>query len=393
MNLPRVPLESPRPVAWFAALRVAIVAATLAALAAFDVPERAALILLAALAAPLALAVLLLADRRPALALNPAVALVDLAILAVAEAISPDTYGAVRFLALFLVAAHAHFQGELRGVAIAAAAVILLVPIAALGDPPVDGAVLAFYETLFAASALSAGLFMGRLRTSESTGRLRARELSRRVLEAESKVRRRLAEEIHDGPVQELASLDMMLEAVRRALERGDGARAAEVLEEARALTERNIASLREEMVGLGPYALDELSLDAAIEQCAPVWSRRFGVPVELRLARLELSNEVCGFFFGIAQEAVANAGRHAQADAVTVTVSRSGDEVELRVRDDGRGFPEDRTFGGEQPGHIGIASMRERAELAGGALRIETDDSGTTVVATAPLVGVNGSG
>jgi signal transduction histidine kinase len=383
----RLPLESARPIQWFAALRVATVAVTLIGLAVFEVPQRNELIVLAAaVAAPLALGVLFLAARAPSLTLHPAIALIDLTILAVAEAIEPAVYGPVRFLALFLIAAHAHFQGELRGVAIAIAGVILLVPIAVAGDPPVSGDLLGFYETLFAASAISAGLFVGRLRSAESTGRLRARELSRRVLEAEGQVRRRLAGAIHDGPVQELVSLDLMLDAARRSLERGDTTTATSTLEDARKLAEHSIGALREEIVSLGPYALDELSLDAAIEQCAPVWSRRFGVPVELRLERLDLSNDLCGFLFGIAQEAVANAGRHADATRVDVSVKRREDEVELRVSDDGRGFDGTDPLGPEEPGHIGLATMRERAELAGGRLVIDTGEHGTTVSVRAPL-------
>ena len=389
MNRPRVPIESAEPIVWFAALRVAIVAIALGSLAALEVPHRDELIVLvAAVAAPFALGVLLLAERRPVLALSPFIALIDLAILAAAEAISPDMYGAVRFLALFLIASHAHFQGELRGLAIAVAAVILLVPLAAGGDAPVSGGLLAFYEILFAASALAAGFFMGRLRTAESTGRLRARELSRRVIEAEAGVRRRLAEAIHDGPVQELVSLGMILDAAHRALERGDKARADELLVEAATLTERNIGSLREEIVGLGPYALEELTLTAAIEQCAPVWSRRYGMPIELDLANVDLPNDVCGSLFGIAQEAVANAGRHAGARTVTVRVRESGGTVELSVHDDGRGFGPESPLGPDQPGHIGIATMRERAELAGGALYIETGERGTTVTARTPVSG-----
>src|SRR3954453_16190373 len=138
--MPRVPLESPRPVLWFAELRVAMVAVALIALALFDFPNPHRLIVLvAAVAAPLALGTLFLAQRRPALALHPAIALIDLGILAVGEAIAPESYAAVHFLALFLVAAHAHFQGEFRGVAIALAAVILLVPIAVSTDGPVSG--------------------------------------------------------------------------------------------------------------------------------------------------------------------------------------------------------------------------------------------------------------
>jgi two-component system NarL family sensor kinase len=384
----RVPIESPQPIIWFAALRVAMVAVALASLAVFDVPNRDRLIVLVAvLAAPLALGVLLLARRSPALALHPAIALMDLAILALAEALVPSSYGAVHFLALFLVAAHAHFQGAARGVAIAAAASILLVPIAIRNDDPVSDGLLAFYETLFTASALAAGYFMGRLRTAESTGRLRARELSRRVMDAESKVRRRLAEALHDGPVQELVSLDMVLSAARAALDRGDSARADELLVEASKMAERNIGTLRDEIVSLGPYALEELTVDVAIEQCAPVWAKRFGIEVDLKLERIDLSNQLCGSLFSIAQEAVANAGRHAGADQVTVSVARVNGSVELRVRDDGHGFTGAPPFASDDPGHIGLATMRERAELAEGTLTIETGDGGTTVLVRVPYV------
>src|SRR5689334_9187929 len=136
----RVPIESARPIVWFAAIRVAIVAVVLVALALFDFPDREQLIVLtAAVAAPLALGILFLAQSRPTLALSPVIPLLDLAILAVAEAIAPASYAGIHFLALFVVAAHAHLQGEFRGVAIAIAAIILLVPISATSDVPVGG--------------------------------------------------------------------------------------------------------------------------------------------------------------------------------------------------------------------------------------------------------------
>ena len=382
----RVPIESARPILWFAWLRVAMVAIALVGLAVLDVPDRERLlVLVAAAAVPLALGVLVLAMRAPSLALNPVVGLIDLAILAVAEAIAPDTYAVVRFLALFLVAAHAEFLGELRGVALAVAAAVLLVPIAATTDAPVSGELLVFYETLFVASLLAAGLLMGRLRTAESTSRLRARELSRRAIEAESKVRRRLAESIHDGPVQELVSLDMVLDATRRAIERGDSERAEELLAEAGDMVERNVGSLRDEIISLGPYALDELTLDAAIEQCAPVWAKRYELEIELDLDRVDLANEICGSLFGIAQEAVVNAGRHAEARRVTVSVRRHDSQVELVVTDDGRGFEHEPPLESGDAGHIGLASMRERAELSEGELQIETGADGTTVRAVVP--------
>src|SRR5690349_5686817 len=120
MSTRRLPIGSLAPVAGFGLLRVGIVAVTIVALLLVDFPDRDALLVVAAaVALPYALAVAFFARRAPVVALNPAIALVDLGLLAAAEAIAPASYAAVRFVALFLVAAHAHFQGEFRGVAIA----------------------------------------------------------------------------------------------------------------------------------------------------------------------------------------------------------------------------------------------------------------------------------
>jgi signal transduction histidine kinase len=193
--------------------------------------------------------------------------------------------------------------------------------------------------------------------------------------------------------VQELVGLDILLATMRNALANGDLKRAEELLAEAREISQRNVTTLREEMINLGPYAFDELSVDTALEQCIPVWSRRYGFEVEPSLERLDLSNEVCGALFGIAQEAVANAGRHAQARHVWVTLRRHGDEVELRVRDDGRGFDGEQPLGVGEAGHIGLASMRERAELIDGSLAIETGPEGSEIVVRAPIASRGGEG
>jgi signal transduction histidine kinase len=388
MRLNRVPVESIAPVAWFGLLRICLAAAGVAAVLVFDVPERGKLLLLSgAVALPWAIAVRVMVIRNPRLTLNPLIALVDLLILALVEIVVPQSYAGVCFLVVFLVAAHAQLQGEQIGVALAVLAIAIFVPIAAATNGPVSGGLLAFYEVLFAASVLSGGLFMGRLRTAESTGRLRARELSRRTMEAEGQVRRRLAESLHDGPVQELVSLDMMLDAARRALEREKPERASELIEEARQVAERNIGALRDEMVGLGPYAFDELTVDAALEQCIPTWGRRYGIEIGMTLERIDLANEACGSLFGIAQEAVANAGRHSGARNVSIHLRTVDGDVELRVSDDGRGFDDgEQPLGPNEPGHIGLATMRERAELIGGRLVIRTSDKGSTVIARVPL-------
>jgi two-component system NarL family sensor kinase len=205
------------------------------------------------------------------------------------------------------------------------------------------------------------------------------------MIETESEIRRRVAESIHDGPVQELVSLDMILSAVASAAERGDTDSARSMLEEARAIAERNIQALRDEIVGLGPYAFRELSFETAISDCVPVWHRRYGLEVRLDLEPVALSPEVSGPLFQIAQEAVTNAGRHADAEHVTVSLSQTNGQILLRVADDGKGFGDVWPLADDSAGHIGLSSMRERAEMVHGTLTINSGGRGTVVTVRLP--------
>jgi two-component system NarL family sensor kinase len=386
----RLPIESTQPLLVFAVARLAIVVAALGALVVLGFPyggEGAAV--MGGLALPWSLACLALARRDPALLLNALVPAVDLLILLALELVAPDTYGAVRAAALFLIAAHAHFQGELRGVAIAlGGAVALVIASAVRGDTPVSGDLKAFYETVFVVSALATGLVVGRLRTAESASRLRARSLSRRTIQAEGRVRRRVAEVLHDGPIQELIGLDMMLSSARKAASEGRDQDAVGLIDQARLLTERNVSALRDELINLGPYAFDELAFDTAIENCLPIWKRRYGFEVMASLERVDLPPDLKGDLFGIVQEAVVNAGKHSGADAVSINMRQVASVLELRVADNGRGFGDIDPLGSGEPGHLGLAMMRERAELLDGKLDIATSERGTRVLVIVPWNG-----
>jgi signal transduction histidine kinase len=383
----RIPIESAAPIVVLAIARlaVALVALTAVAVVGFPYEGRAAAVL--AVFVVWSAGVLALARRDPDRVTSPMVAAGDFALLLALELVAPDTLGAVRLAALFLIAAHAHFQGERRGVAIAAiGSTVLVVGSALRGDSSLDSDLLTFYEAVFMLSALATAVVVGLLRTSESASRLRARKLSRRTMQAESEVRRRVAESIHDGPVQELIGLDMILSAAHNAAENGRGDEAAGLIDEARELGIRNLRALRDEIVDLGPYAFQEISFEVAIENCLPVWHRRYDFEVGLAIERIEMPPEMRGHLFRIAQEAVVNAGRHAEANAVSISLRTVGSQVELRVTDDGHGFDGTDPLGAGEPGHLGLASMRERAELMDGTLDVETSDRGTRVLVLAPL-------
>jgi len=387
--LKRLPTESWRPMVVFAQVRLglALTTALMAVLFGFPYGGSVAAVV-ACVAVPWSLLILILARRRRDAALNPAVAIGDLTMLAIIALIVPEAYGPVRFLALALLAVHAHFQGERIGIAVALFGIGALVVPSALsdgGDGAVEGERLAFYEATFAAATLMTVALVGRFRTEESASRLRARELTRRTLKRENEVRRKLSEALHDGPVQELIGLDMTLASARYAAEQGDQERAAELLHEAGEVTRHNIRALRDEMLDLGPYAYKEISFESAVERCVPVWERRFQLCAELDIEPLELPPELEGELFRITQEAVTNAGRHGEAATVRISLTGGDDAIELIVTDDGKGFGGVDPLGPTEAGHIGLASIRERADLMDGTLQIESTEAGSEVRVRAP--------
>jgi signal transduction histidine kinase len=386
LNLPRTPLESREPMVSFAVIRALMAGAAVLGLAILGFPYsgRATAVLMAG-ALPWALAVLVISRRWSDAAFSPLIAVGDMVVLGVLLGVEPELYAPTHFVAVFLVAAHAHFQGGERGLLVGVLPPAVLIPVALASDVPVETNLLHAYEVIFAATCVSAALVVGALRTAESSGRLRARALSRRAIDTESEVRRRLANAIHDGPIQELSSAEMMLASAEQAFDRGDTERGREALREARAVTRANVVFLRDEIVELGPHAFEELSFEQAIADCVEVWERRYGFSVKTDLAADGLPAEVAGAFFRITQEAVANAGKHAAAGNVAVRLGREAGRAILEVEDDGRGFGDVDPLGAGEPGHIGLASMRERAEMLGGQLAVESRHGGTRVRVSVP--------
>jgi signal transduction histidine kinase len=227
---------------------------------------------------------------------------------------------------------------------------------------------------------------VGALRTAESSGRLRARALSRRTIDTEAEVRRRLAEMIHDGPIQELSSVELMLASAEQDLRHGNADAAHSTLSEARGLTRANIRVLRDEIVELGPAAFEELTFNQAIDDCIEVWERRYGFDVQVDISGEPLPADVAGALFRITQEAIANAGKHAQASTVAIRLRRPPGQAVLEVEDDGRGFGNVDPLGPGEPGHIGLESMRERAEMLAGRLEVQGRNPGACIRVTVPL-------
>jgi signal transduction histidine kinase len=382
----RPPIESMRPVVSFAIVRLLLPGAAQLADAIHGFPRGAGpALVLGLVAIPWAVAILMVARNSPTRALTPMVAAGDLAVITAVQAVDPDAYAATHYVALVFIAAHAHFQGPRRGVLIGALGGAALIAVTAARTGPVTGDLMALYETVFAVCCLAIAAVIGELRGIETAGRLRARELSRRTIVGEDEVRRHVADFIHDGPVQELIGLDLMLGGAVKAVSRGDGDRATELIVQARELAAGNIHALRDEIVSLGPYAFEELSFEIAVERCIPLWRRRYGCEVTVD-ADIELEPQVANDLFRITQEAIANACKHGEADRVDVTLGHERGDAVLRIVDNGRGFGDVNPLGPHEPGHIGLASMRERTELLHGTLDITTEPGRTEVEVCVPL-------
>jgi PAS domain S-box-containing protein len=203
------------------------------------------------------------------------------------------------------------------------------------------------------------------------------RELAQRLQHAQELERRQIAADIHDDPIQVMSAVDMRLQML---LEFPDSVSIDAVREVEHEVREA-IARLRSLLFELRPTALDRDGLVVALRLYAEHAATATGWTVEvMNSLGTEPDGEVAALLYRIAQEAVVNARKHAQASTLRIEVADAGDGTVVRVVDDGVGFSPDLRASPE-PGHLGLVTMLERAELAGGWVRVlSTPGAGTTV-------------
>ena len=209
---------------------------------------------------------------------------------------------------------------------------------------------------------------------------LRMQSLSRRLVEAQESERRSISRELHDEAGQSLASLRFGLRLLEREIEQG-GDVTGKVAELVRT-TDAVIDGLHRLAADLRPASLDHLGLDAALRQYAHLAAAKFGLAVSFKARGFtteRLPSVVETALYRVAQEAMTNVARHAQATRVDILLERSADRVRVMVEDDGAGFDPGAVQRGD---HFGLLGMRERAEALGGSMNLESAlGSGTTVV------------
>jgi signal transduction histidine kinase len=208
--------------------------------------------------------------------------------------------------------------------------------------------------------------------------------LSARLMEVQEEERTRLSRELHDEIVQNLAVLKMEI-IQAQALAVRDPAAIREPLARARNLAETTVKSVRNISVLLRPSMLDDLGLGPALQWLTEEFSRRTGVPCELKGEVSDsLRDSVKTCVYRVTQEALRNCEKHSRATEVCVTITEGKSELEVVVEDNGAGFPQNSA---RKPSSLGVLGMRERASGLGGKLQTANRAEGGAVVRlTVPL-------
>ena len=202
------------------------------------------------------------------------------------------------------------------------------------------------------------------------------RAFATQVMEAEDRARRRIAQLIHDDALQSLLAAHQ--ELIEAAPGRAGVTRAHEVVS-------ASIANLREAVLALHPVTLERGGLEQALAAIAHQAERQGGFFVDLRIdpAAANRRDELA---LAVARELLANAVHHSEASEVTVTLRGEEGGLVLEVTDDGRGMEASRPSEALASGHIGLASVIQRVEAAGGRFDLQSrPGAGTTARALLP--------
>jgi signal transduction histidine kinase len=202
-------------------------------------------------------------------------------------------------------------------------------------------------------------------------------EPTEEILAAEQDERRRIALFLHDGPVQSLAGVALMLDAALNFLRRGDTNEAGEVLDRALSRTRTTIGELRDLSFNLEPVVLRDHGLGVALAALGDNRGAANGITVEVDAAAAEtLSERTQAALYAIVREALEGAIRRGPPTVFAVRVRPTDDgELEIEISDDAPGERRQRS----------LEVLRERARTLGAALDVARDDEGTTMRLVVP--------
>src|ERR1041384_2131118 len=207
------------------------------------------------------------------------------------------------------------------------------------------------------------------------------RLLSRQLLSAQEEERKKISRELHDVIAQTLTSINVRLADLKKeaavntkGLERS--------IARTQALVERSVDIVHRFARELRPTVLDDVGLIPALHTFMKHFKEETGIHVSLSAAAAveEVNGDKRTVLYRVAQEALTNVARHAQASRAEVKIQKLEGAICLEIRDNGRGFPTDRVLHAKRGKRLGLLGMKERLEMVGGNFTIESaPGKGTT--------------
>ena len=224
-------------------------------------------------------------------------------------------------------------------------------------------------------------------RIANHTSQLRA--ISERVINAQEEERVRIARSLHDDTAQSIAMLSIHLERLENLIPAG-APDVTRYISDAQHVATKLLENLRKIIWDLRPSILDDLGLFSAIRWFARTNLEKGGVKVDFCAATeiTRLSSHLETMLFRIAQEAISNILRHANASKVSIRLWTADEQVWLEIKDDGRGFDIEKTTGrAVDQKQLGLLGIQERASLVHGGVKIESSpEFGTCLQVHIPL-------
>ncbi len=213
------------------------------------------------------------------------------------------------------------------------------------------------------------------------------RQLSRQVLSAQENERKEISRELHDMVAQTLTGINIRLAALKAGATL-DARSLARNIAATQRLVEHSVTLVHRFARELRPAVLDDLGLIPALHSYMKSFTERTGVRTHLTaFAGVELLNMTRRTaLFRVAQEALTNVGRHAQATRVEVNIRKRPDGVGMEIADDGKSFQVQRVLLARGNKRLGLLGMKERLEMVGGRFGVESaPGKGTSIQAFVP--------
>jgi signal transduction histidine kinase len=215
------------------------------------------------------------------------------------------------------------------------------------------------------------------------------RFLSRQLLSAQEEERKKISRELHDVIAQTLTTINVQLAGLKK--EAGVSSRGLDrKIARTQQLVERSVNIVHRFARELRPTVLDDLGLIPALHTYMKSFRKQTGIGVSLSaFAEVEQVNgDKRTVLYRVAQEALTNVARHAQASRAEVKIQKLDGAVCMRIKDNGKGFEEQRVLLAKKGNRLGLLGMRERLEMVGGNFTVTSaPGKGTTVDAQIPLI------